>query len=114
MTSKRHFNANHFAESLGLVPNFLMFASYPATNLVVSNQDTSHKTGREDKRIGQERNNRSPLMPPPARLRPGGIVIQGLSNRFDSFYLSSENIELGAVLLQLVERISPRENRYRQ
>ena len=54
---------------------------------------------------------------PPGKVKAGGIfilIIQGLSNRFDSFYFSSEDIEFRAELLQVVERISPRENQYRQ
>jgi len=54
---------------------------------------------------------------PPGKIKAGGIfilVIQGLSNRFDSFDFGSEYIEIRAVLLQVVERISPCENQYRQ
>ena len=54
---------------------------------------------------------------PPGKVNAGGIfilIIEGLSNRFDSFYFSPEYIELGAILLQVAERISPRENQYRQ
>ena len=54
---------------------------------------------------------------PPGKVKAGGIfilVIQGLSHRFDSFYFVSEYIEFRAVLLQVVERIGPRENQYRQ
>ena len=53
---------------------------------------------------------------PPGKVKAGGIFIlfiQGFSNRFDSFDFGSEYIELRAELLQVVERISPRENQHR-
>jgi len=69
------------------------------------------------KKIGQEPGSKDALIQPPGKVKAGGIfilVIHGLSNRFGSFYFSSEYIELRAVLLQVVERISTRENQYRQ
>ena len=54
---------------------------------------------------------------PPGNFKAGGIlmlVILGLLNRFDSIYVISEDIEFRTILLQVVERIGPLENRYRQ
>lgn len=66
------------------------------------------------RKTGLKRNNKHLIISPPAPHCQGGIVIQNSLHRSGSFNFSMEHIIPGAILLQVVERVGPRENQHRQ